>query len=241
MPVEQVAKGSLSPSQTHRLITTEWGKAGGFLREKKELATTPINKLSLSKQEKIVFQSKVGSELNVDQKGNAALSGRAALIRQQIKQAGNALTKEEKYLYEAQAEAAEATGKFLELIVKGNYSYEQALGKKVGGFLFFGGYKVLDKFIRATLTIAEKGGKTSVALENIKAIEQFKEIPSVSAALAKNAEKITKLKSKAEDPRTAPFQEDAEVKPPYGEGASASQGLPPELASKLAGQQPGRN
>lgn len=223
--IEQVTKGSLSSSQTHNMILSEWRKAGKFLKDKRELGTTPIDKLPFqNKNERVVFKSTIGGELNVDQQGKAALSGRAALIKSQVKQASNALTKEEKYLYEAQAEAAEATGKFLELITKGNYSYEQALNKKVGGFLFFGGYKVLDKFIRATLSIAEKGGKASIALENLKALEEFKEIPSVNAALAKNAEKIAKLKSKAEDPRLAAFQETSE-------GST----MPSELAQKYSG------
>lgn len=238
MVVEQVAKGSLSPKKTHGLIIAEFGKAGRFLKERKELASTPINRLPLDRNEKVVFKSTVGSELNVDQKGKAALSGRAALIRHKIKQAGNAITKEEQYLYQAQAEAAEATGQFLEAITSGRYSYEQAFKKKNGWFF---GYSVVDRFLRASLSIAEKGGKASIALENIKALEEFKEIPVVSAALAKNAEKITKLKSKAEDPRTSPFQDEEPSGRSYGEGASASEGLSPELAAKLGKQPPGKN
>lgn len=226
--VEQITPGLLAPSRTHTEIIGELKKANQFLKQKKELVNTPVNKLPGSKQEKIVFQSQLGSELNVDQKGKAALSRKAVLIRHQIKQAGNALTKEQKYLYEAQAEASEAIGQFLETLVGGK-SFEQAFSKKKG---WFGGYTVTDRFIRATLTIAEKSGNTKIALENIKALETLKEVPIISAALAKNAEKIAKLKSKVEDPRTAAFQEISET-------GSSGKNIPSELANKLGGSSKG--
>ena len=239
---QQVTRGSLSPSGTNTMIITELRKAKKFLKERKELATTALNSLPGTKNEKLVFKTQVGSELNVDQRGKAALTGRATLIKAQIKQAGNTLNKERKALLEAQAEAAEAMGNFLEAITSGRSSFEAAFKKKKGWF--FGGYTVADRFIRASISLAEKGGNDRMALENLKALEEFKEIPVISAALAKNAEKIAKLKSKAEDSRTAPFEEISEASNPYGnvgnDGASVSDGLTPEAASRLAKQLPGQ-
>ena len=234
--VEQVAKGTLSASKSWMMVMAEWDKARRFLKDKNELAKTSVDKLPGTKTEKVVFKSQVQGELNVDQRGQAALSARSALIKTQLKQAGNAMTKEEKYLQEAIVEASQATGQFLEAVASGKKSFEDAFKKKNG---WFWGYTVVDRFIRASISLAEKSNSSKMALDGIKKMEEFKEISAVAAALAKNAEKITKLKSKADDPRTAPFEEGFEPSG-KGEGASAGEGLPfsPQLKqAQQAGKQ----
>ena len=127
--VQQVPAGALSPKRTHGAIVGEWQKAGRIYKAKKELATTPIAGLPIDKNQKTILQSQIGAELNVDQKGIAALRHTSIQIRQQMKLAGKALPKEKQYLYTAQADAAEATADFLETFAKGK-SLDQAFGKK---------------------------------------------------------------------------------------------------------------
>lgn len=193
--VGAVQAGSLIPKETHAQVKKEAEKLALFLQQKEELATTAINKLPLPKEQKVAFKVTVGGELNVHE-GKSALRHRAALIKQAIKQGGRELTKDQKAFFGAQAAVCEFLGEVEEKIVKGNTSYSAAFK-----------HKKVDGYLRATLTLAEKGGMDpTIAIENIELIEKFKEkLPEVSAALAKNAAKIQNLKNKATNPALAPF------------------------------------
>lgn len=218
-----VPRGALAPSKTHKQIVGEFGKAARFLRENKDLATKPVSALSLDRNQKTVLKSQIGATLNVDQKGIAAIRHTATQIRQQIKFAGNKLKGEKKHLLEGQAEAAEATADFLEAFASGK-SLEQAFSKKNGWFF---GYSAVDRFIRATISIAEKGGNPNVAIENMKLLEPFKGAQVVSAALTKNATKLGTIKTNAENSREAAFEETS------NEVAMGGREQPPIIPSEI--------
>ena len=190
-----IQAASLLPKDTHAQVKREADKLALFLQQKEELATTPINKLPLPKEQKTAFKVTVGGELNVHE-GKAALRQRAVLIKRAISQGGKELTKDQKAFFGAQQAVCEFLGEIEEKIVKGNTSYSVAFKRKK-----------VDGYIRATLTLAEKGGMDpTIAIENIELLEKFKEkLPEVSAAFAKNADKIQKLKNKASNPALAPF------------------------------------
>ncbi|MBI3590493.1 MAG: hypothetical protein HY094_03830 [Candidatus Melainabacteria bacterium] len=234
--VEALKPGSVRPSDTHIMVMKEADKIFDIAQQTPDLKTKPVNKLNISKKERVVLQSQIGSRLNVDQRGAAELTGRAVLIGQAISQAGNALSKEKKETYKAQQEVSAATGKVLELIASGKYSIDDAFKHRKG--FIFKGYSQIDRFIRATISLYDKGGDLKTAVENINKIEKLKDIPCIQAALAKNAPKISEIKNKAQDPRVAPFEGVTEL--PRGEGASAGDGMPLQQQLKAAGQ-PGKN
>ncbi len=208
----QLTPGSLAPKETHTAVVAEFQKLRRFLdHHDGALVSSSINKLPIKKADKTALKVTMGGELNIHD-GKAVLAERARQINKAISQAKKGLSKDEKAILSAQAQVCAFVGKIEEQIVKGNTSFTQAFSKKE-----------VDKYIRATLAIAEKGGMDpSIAVENIELIEQFKDkLPGVAESIGKNSDRISKLKNRSSDPNLSPFYAKA-----GGEGAAALDKLP---------------
>lgn len=222
-----IAPGSLAPKANHDAIKVEMEKLERFLSiHDGALVTNSINKIpGLKSADRTALKVTMGGELNIHD-GTAVLTSRHKQIDRAISLAKKGLSKDEKALLSAQSQLCAFVGKVEEQIVKGKTSFTDAFKKKE-----------VDKFIRATLLIAEKGGMDpTIAIENIEMIEKFKEkLPGVSESLAKNSDRISKLKNKSADPNLAPFFAKA-----HGEGASLMDHAPgkmtPEAAAKALGK-----
>ena len=222
--IQPIPAGSLIPVDVGNRVAAEFGKLDRFLRDNKDVATIPISKLPVSTEQRERLRIGLGGELNVHE-GKSVVKQDAILIRQSLK-TDKTLSKDEKAFLGALATVTETTGEIEELLAKGKTSYTTAFK-----------YKKLDTFVRACLTLADKpcfGTDTSFALQFIDKLETFKEkLPDVMAALSKSADKIQKVRTKNTG---SPFRKSiapAAASNPNGEGASASDRLPPELASRF--------
>ncbi len=222
-----IAPGSLAPKATHELVMAEMGKLERFLSiHEGALVNSSIRNLPIKKADKTALEVTMGGELNIHD-GKSTLSVRAKQINQAVSQAKKALSKDEKAILSAQAQVCAFVGKVEEQVVKGKTSFSDAFKKKE-----------VDKYIRSTLVIAEKGGMDpSIAIANIEALEKFKDkLPGVAESLGKNSDRITKLKNKSADPNLSPFFAKA-----GGDGASLMDNAPggkmtPESAAKALGK-----
>ncbi len=203
-----IAPGSLVPKAIGKRISGEFDKLGKFLEETKELATSPINSLKISSDQRTALRVRLGSELNVHD-GKSALKLDAAQIKKGLSQ-DKTLSKEEKAFLNALENVCKSVGEIEELLVKGKTSYASAFK-----------LKKVDQLVRSCLAISERpcfGVDTNFALQYIDKLEKLKEkLPEVSAALSKNAQRIQTAKSKS---LASPFREAT------NEGASGADGLP---------------
>lgn len=190
--IPSIQPGALAPKETHRQVITELDKLDRFLTENKELATNAIDKLPVSREQKTALKVYMGGELNVHE-GKSTLKITGQQIKQVLKskEGSKEFTKEEKNLLGAQAAVCEMVGEIEELIAKGRTSYKDAFNRKR-----------VDGYIRATLTLADKGVMDKdIALENLERLERFKDkLPDINAAITKNNDRIQKLKSAVTNP-----------------------------------------
>ncbi|GEM_PF-4866359 len=223
--IQPIPAGSLIPTELGNRVIAEFDKMDRFLTANKDVATIPIIKLPVSSEQKERLRIGLGGELNVHE-GKSVVKQEALLIKQSLK-TDKTLSKDEKAFLGALATVTETTGDIEELLAKGKTSYATAFK-----------YKKIDSYLRACLTLADKpcfGTDTSFALQFIDKLERYKDkLPDVMSALSKNADKIQKVRTRNVG---SPFRKSiAATTPPNanGEGASAANGLPPELASRLS-------
>ncbi len=202
-----IAPGSFSPQVLHEKVTSE-------LRKVKDIgdqignSSLAINKLPKGPQ-KQQLQVAAGSQFNISGK-QSELVEISKQLTAAIKTAGKTLAKNTKSVFGAKAEILKSIGELEVDIASGKYSIDAAFARS----------KRADKIIRASLQIAENGGleDKTVALENIQALKEFQNVPSVALALAKNATRLAKLETEASNPALLPFIA-------AGAGGKAAQGL----------------
>ena len=189
-----IAPGSFNPQVLHEKVTGELGKLKS-IGEKIGNPSVSINKLP-DKQTRQRLLVEVGSQLNISGK-QSELVGIAKELNAAVKAAGKNLPKNTKAVFNAKAEVLKSIGELEVDIASGKYSVDAAFARS----------KRADKIIRASLQIAESGGleDKQVALESIQSLKEFKNIPSVALALAKNAAKVTKLETESTNPALLPF------------------------------------
>lgn len=186
--------GALSGSVIHEKVIDELVKVK---RVQTQIGnpSIAINRLPDKNQRK-TLQVQAGSVLNISGK-DSELVEIAKQLKAAVKSAGKALTGNTKKVFEAKAQFLEALGGIEVDIASGKYSVDDAF-KRSGR---------IDKLIKATIQIAEYGGleDKNIALENIKALKEFQDVPSVALALGKHAPKIAKIESETSNQALLPF------------------------------------
>src|SRR3990167_5219676 len=125
--VQGIQPGSLSSQALHALGKKELRKIYEILSKNQELATTPINKLPISKDQKTALKVGIGSELNVYGKQSQLVETSKALARA-TKAAGKALSKNEKVIYSAKENILKIIGE-VEIVLAQGESIDRAFSK----------------------------------------------------------------------------------------------------------------
>ena len=193
-PVQGIQPGALNPQIVHEKVIGELKKVGELGQE---IGNPSIAIKSLpDKAQRKTLEVKAGSVFNIAGK-NSELVEISKQIKTALKTASRDLDKNTKAAFGAKAEILEAIGQIEVDVASSKSSIDAAFARS----------KRADKIIRATLKIAESGGLEDkrVALENIQALKEFQNVPTVALALAKNAARIAKLETAAQNPALLPF------------------------------------
>ena len=159
------------------------------------------------------------SKFNIADGKKSELAGTAMEMLEAAKAAAKG-----KALDAKQVEAIKCQAEILKRI--GDIQVAYASGKKSPEKAF---YRAADTIVRSIARLAEKGGppEKAAAAKQLKAIRKFQNIPSVNAALAKNATKLVPIESLQQNQQALQFMD-----PQAFAGDSASGG------ENMLGQEP---